>query len=233
MFDGKTVIVTGGAGVLGVAVVNWFTDRGANVAVLDISDEVLANAWPEPNERHCYLACDLTSRDSCAEAVGKIQRQFSGIDVLCNIAGGFMMGEPVHNTDDQTWDFLFNLNARSVMNMAARVVPVFIAAGSGKIINVGAQAAAGGAALMGAYVASKSVVIRLTESMALELREKGINVNCVMPSLIDTPRNRADMPDADYTRWVTPDDIARVIGFLASDDAAVIHGAAVPVNGLS
>jgi NAD(P)-dependent dehydrogenase (short-subunit alcohol dehydrogenase family) len=107
------------------------------------------------------------------------------------------------------------------------------AAGGGKIVNVGAYAAQTGAAGMGAYVASKSAVIRLTETMAAELREKNINVNCVLPTILDTPENRAAMPKADPRRWVAPEDLARVIVFLASDDARAIHGAALPVTGLS
>jgi NAD(P)-dependent dehydrogenase (short-subunit alcohol dehydrogenase family) len=233
MFKDKSVIVTGGAGALGREVVNWFSSRGAQVAVLDISAEVLDQAFPEPASNHCYIACDLAARSSCADAVAQVQARFGKVDILCNIAGGFMMGEPVHKTTDATWDFLFDLNARSVMNMSAAVVPLLLAADGGKIVNVAAHAALGGGALMGPYTASKAAVLRLTESMALELREQKINVNCVLPSLIDTPRNRQDMPDADYSKWVTPAQIASVIGFLASADASAVHGAGVPVDGLS
>src|SRR5690606_27287447 len=108
----------------------------------------------------------------------------------------------VHETSDSTWDFLFNLNTRSILNTTAVVVPIMLKSGGGKIINISANGAKQGAAAMGAYLASKSAVWRLTESMALELRDKKINVNCILPSLIDTPRNRADMPGADYSKWV-------------------------------
>ena len=108
-----------------------------------------------------------------------------------------------------------------------------IAAGRGAIVNVAASAALKGAAGMGAYCASKDVVIRITEAMSAELRDKGINVNCVLPSIIDTPENRAAMPASDPSRWVAPEALAKVIAFLASDDAAAIHGAAIPVTGLS
>jgi len=139
----------------------------------------------------------------------------------------------VHETSDKDWDFLFNLNARTVLNMAKAVVPGMIKGGGGKIVNVGAYAAQKGAARMGAYIASKSAVIRLTETMAAELREQNINVNCVLPTIIDTPENRAAMPDADPRRWVAPQDLAAVVLFLASDAARAIHGAALPVTGLS
>ena len=157
--------------------------------------------------------------------------RFGRIDVLCNIAGGFRMGAPVHETPDADWDFLFGLNARSVLHTARAVVPGMIEAGGGKIVNVGAFAAQNGVASMGAYCASKSAVIRLTEAMAAELREKSINVNCVLPTIIDTPENRAAMPDADPGRWVSPEALAEVIVFLASDGARAIHGAAIPVVG--
>jgi NAD(P)-dependent dehydrogenase (short-subunit alcohol dehydrogenase family) len=230
-FKESTVVVTGGAGVLGKAVVDWFSERGASVAVLDISDEVLATTYPNPDENHCYIACDLTSREGSSQAIGKVLRQFSEINILCNIAGGFLMGDPVHETSDSTWEFLFDLNARSILNMASAVVPGMLVSG-GKIVNVSARAGDAGAANMGAYTASKAAVTRLTESMALELREKNINVNCVMPSLIDTPRNRSDMPDADFGSWVKPGQIAELIGFLASAESLAIHGAAIPISGL-
>ena len=233
MFAKKTVIVTGGAGAVGREVVRWFNDRGAQVGVLDVNDAVLESASPTVADSLYLVSCNLTQRDSCAEAVAKIQERFEQIDILCNVAGGFLMGDPVHETSNATWDFLFDLNARSILNMSAAVVPSMLAAGGGKVINVAARAALGGAALMGAYTASKAAVMRLTESMAQELRANNINVNCVLPSLIDTPRNRQDMPNADYSRWVTPAQIASVIGFLASPDAVAVHGAGIPVDGLS
>jgi len=159
--------------------------------------------------------------------------RFGRIDVLANIAGGFRMGTPVHETPDADWDFLLDINLRSLLNMVRAAVPQMIAAGGGRIINVGAHAALKGVARMGAYCASKSAVIRVTEAMAAELREKNINVNCVLPTIIDTPENRAAMPDADPGRWVAPADLAKVFLFLASDDARAIHGASLSVTSLS
>ena len=119
------------------------------------------------------------------------------------------------------------------MNAASTVVPSMLENNGGKIVNVAARAANAGLAKMGPYIASKAAVARLTESMAMELREQNINVNCVMPGIIDTPRNRTDMPDADFSKWVTPSNLANVIGFLTSDDAISVHGASIPVDGLS
>ncbi len=224
-FDKRTVMVTGAAGHLGRAVAKSFADLGANLVLLDLREEAPG--------AHVFLAVDLRSADSVRAAVGKALERFGRIDVLCNIAGAFRMGSPIHETKDADWDFLFDVNAKSVLHTARAVVPAMLEAGGGKIVNVGAYAAQKGAAAMGAYVASKSAVIRITESMAAELREKNINVNCVLPTIIDTPDNRAAMPQADVRRWVAPPDLAAVIVFLASDAARAVHGAALPVNGLS
>jgi NAD(P)-dependent dehydrogenase (short-subunit alcohol dehydrogenase family) len=235
MFEGKVVVVTGGAGALGRAVVEWFLGRGARVAVLDLSESTLDAAFPDRRKDtdNLYVACDLTSRESTRSVAGAVLNEFGRVDVLCNIAGGFLMGEVVHETSDETWDFLFDLNARSILNTSAVFVPAMIEAGGGKIVNIAARAANKGVARLGAYTASKASVMRLTESMAMELREKNINVNCILPGTIDTPRNREDMPGANHSRWVSPADIAKVIGFLASDEAVAVHGAGIAVDGLS
>ena len=179
------------------------------------------------------IACDLTNRQNTADVLASVVERHGSIDVLANIAGGFLMGDPVHTTSEETWGFLFDLNLKSILHTASGAVPQMLKQNGGKIINVAARAGINGAAAMGAYTASKAGVMRLTESMALELRHQGINVNAVMPSLIDTPRNRQDMPDADFSKWVAPIDIANVIGFLSSDNAAAVHGACIPVDGLS
>ena len=220
-FAGKVVIITGAAGALGAAVVAKFEALGAQVVGLDIAEQ--------PGIMHC----DLFDPDSCAAAITRVRDEYAAIDVLVNVAGGFAMGEAVHETSAKTWQLMHNLNAGSVLHMAQAVVPTMLQAGKGKIVNIAARAGLRGAAGMGAYVASKSVVIRLTETLSEELRASGINVNCVLPSIIDTPANRAAMPDADFSQWVTPGSLAGVIAFLASDLARDIHGAALPVEGLS
>lgn len=230
--DQRTVIVTGATGNLGRAVVGAFAADGAKLVLVGRHREGLAKRFGDEGERRLFVAADLASqRDAQAVSDAALAR-FGRIDVLCNIAGGFRMGEPVHQTSDATWEFLFDLNARSVLNMARAVVPAMLAGGGGKVVNVGAHAAQKAMANAGAYAASKSVVVRLTEAMAAELREHGINVNCVLPTIIDTPENRRAMPHADPARWVAPDDLARIIVFLASPAARAIHGAAIPVTGL-
>ncbi len=232
-FNGRTVAITGAAGNLGRAVAGAFAGEGANLALFDLRQEALERAFGSDSDRQMLVPVDLLDQAKLDAAVRRVCERFKRIDVVCNIAGGFRMGAPVHETSDKDWTFLFDINARSLLNMARAVVPAMIRAGGGRIVNIGAYSAQRGVAQMGAYVAAKSSVIRLTETMAAELREKNINVNCVLPTMIDTPENRSAMPDADPKRWVAPEDLASVIVFLASDAARAVHGAALPVTALS
>ncbi len=232
-FKDKVVVITGAAGSLGKAVAAAFAEAEASRVLLDLNEAVLRKAYPGNDARRLLLAADLTKASSVAEAVETAMKRFGRLDALCNIAGGFRMGPAVHETPADLWKLMMDMNAGTLLNAVQAVVPKMLAAGSGKIVNIGAGAGQGGRANMGAYSAAKSAVIRLTESMAGELREKGINVNCVLPSIIDTPPNRADMPRADFSKWVAPQDLASVILFLCSDAARAIHGAAIPVTGLS
>ncbi len=224
----RTVVLTGASGNLGRAVASAFAGTGASLALLDVKPGSIQDA-----AKQVFVQTDLFDAQSVQAAADQVLQRFGRIDVLCNLAGGFRMGAPVHETSAQDWDFLFDLNARTVLHTAKAMVPAMLERGGGKIVNVAAHAAQKGAARMGAYAASKSAVIRLTETMAAELREHNINVNCVLPTIIDTPQNRAEMPKADPRRWVAPADLAQVIVFLASDAARAIHGAALPVSGLS
>jgi NAD(P)-dependent dehydrogenase (short-subunit alcohol dehydrogenase family) len=224
----RTVVLTGAAGNLGRAVASAFADIGASLALLDVKPGGI-----QDSARQVFVQTDLLDAQSVQAAADQVLQRFGRIDVLCNLAGGFRMGPPVHETSAQDWDFLFDLNARTLLHTAKAMVPAMLKGGGGKIVNVAAYAAQKGSARMGAYAASKSAVIRLTETMAAELREHNINVNCVLPTILDTPQNRADMPQADPRRWVAPADLAQVIVFLASDAARAIHGAALPVSGLS
>ncbi len=229
----QTVMVTGAAGNLGRAVAENFAASGANLVLLDRDAAQLENVFGEPGVKRLYVAGNLLEPAPAADAVKAALARFGRVDVLCNLAGGFRMGDSVHETSDATWDFLYDLNTRTLLNMVRAVVPHMLERGSGKIVNVGAFAAQHGVAKMGAYCAAKSSVIRLTEAMSAELREKNINVNCVLPTIIDTPQNRADMPQQDPAKWVSTDDLAAVIAFLASDAARAVHGAALPVTGIS
>jgi 3-oxoacyl-[acyl-carrier protein] reductase len=224
--QGKAVIVTGAFGALGKVVARAFADRGAKVALVD---KAPAPASVDlPGEALVLGGVDLTKADEARGVVDQTLARFGALDVLVNVAGGFRW-ETVAEGDPATWDLLYGLNVVTAANMSRAAIRA-LSASNGKIVNVGAGGAVKAAAGMGAYAASKAGVHRLTEALAEELKGK-VNVNAVLPSIIDTPQNRADMPKADFSAWVSPQDLAAVILFLASDDARAVTGALVPVNG--
>jgi len=237
-FDGKVVTITGAAGNLGAALASAFASRGARLVLIDRSAERLEQLRDDLDlsSATLLLPADLTAAESVARAVEQAAT-LGSLDVLANIAGGFTMGPPLHETPDRDWDFMMDLNARSVFNTCRAVIPHMLRQGRGRIVNVSARAAREGKARMGPYCASKAAVLTLTESLAADLAAEhkldGINVNCILPGTIDTPQNRADMPDADHGRWVPPAALADVVVFLASDAARAVTGAAIPVYGQS
>ena len=235
-FSNRVVIVTGASGNLGQAVARAFQAAGARLALVDRAADRLQQTYPDlAGSGTHFLAgsVDVTDADAVAATVAETINRFERIDVLVNAVGGYHGGTPLHETSLETWDLMFNLNARSVFVASRAVIPHMMRQRSGKIINVAARAGLQGGAKMAVYSASKSAVVRLTEGMAAELKGSGINVNCLLPGTIDTPQNRQAMPDADYSRWVKPEAIADAILFLASDAARDVHGAALPVFGRS
>ncbi|HET9670137.1 MAG TPA: SDR family NAD(P)-dependent oxidoreductase [Casimicrobiaceae bacterium] len=231
-FYEQTVIVTGASGHLGRAVTAAFAAQGARLVLAARSKAALDSAFGEESAARAHVAADLTHSADAQTLAAQALDRFGRIDVLVNAAGGFRAGEPVHETTDETWHYLFDINARTMLCASRAVVPTMLAQGSGRIVSVAASAALKGTAGIGAYSASKAAVVRLTESMSAELRERGINVNCVLPTTLDTPENREAMPDVDPSRFVALGDLACIIVFLASPAARPIHGAAIPVTGL-
>ena len=222
-FDNQVVMITGAAGSLGKAVAAGFAAGGARLALADVSEAVLQQAYPGTADTRLLLPANLLDSASAQNAVNAAMQKFGRLDALCNIAGGFAMGTPVHATAAADWQKMQDINVGTLLNAVRAAVPAMLAGGGGKIVNVGAGAGQKGVAQMGAYSASKSAVIRITEAMAGELREQNINVNCVLPSIIDTPPNRAAMPDADPKKWVAPGDLAAVITFLCSEQARAVR----------
>lgn len=225
--QGKHVIVTGGFGVLGRAVGALLVARGARVLLLDRSPV------PEGLEQLNLLALggiDLTDRAAADAGFVRAAAALDGVHALVNVAGGFAW-ETVDGGSIETWDKLYNMNLRTAVLSSQAVLAHLPANGPGRIVNVGALSSIKGAAGMGAYAASKAGVARFTEAFADELKDRNITVNAVMPSMIDTPANRSDMPDADPSRWVAPRALAAVIAFFLSEDAAAVTGACLPVAG--
>lgn len=235
-FSDQVVVITGAAGNLGMTTARAFHAAGAKIAVVDRQRDEIRVVFGDdiPEDDACYfLSANLMDEDSVAGMVRDIWSHYGRIDALINIAGGFSMGPPLYETPLSTWDFMLNLNARTVFLTSREILPIMIGQDKGKIVSIAARAALAGKANMAPYVVSKSAVVRLTESMAAELQAYDINVNCVLPGTIDTPRNRAENPTADFDKWVAPEALAEVILFLSSDGARAINGAAIPVYGRS
>jgi NAD(P)-dependent dehydrogenase (short-subunit alcohol dehydrogenase family) len=235
-FSNQVAMVTGATGNLGRVLAPAFRASGARLALIDRHEELVLKAFPDlVNAPGCLLTscADITSADEVNATMSRVLDRFGQVDILVNTVGGYRAGSPLHETPLDTLDFMLALNAKTVFTTNGAVIPHMIQRGFGKIINLAARPGLQGRANMAAYSASKAAVIRLTESTAAEVREKGVNVNCILPGTLDTPQNREAMPDADFNRWVKPESLTDAILFLASHAARDIHGAAIPVVGLS
>ena len=223
--EGKIIVVTGASGALGKVVVAAALAKGARVAAIDHAASTM-KATPERIE---LGGVDLTDASEAKKAVDAAALHFGKLDALVNIAGGFAF-ETTAEGDPKTWQRMYALNVLTALNASRSALPHLTASGAGRIVNVGAMGALQAGAGMGAYAASKAGVHRLTEALAAEWKGK-ITVNAVLPSTIDTAANRASMPNADFAKWVRPEELAEVILFLTSDAASAVTGALLPVNG--
>jgi NAD(P)-dependent dehydrogenase (short-subunit alcohol dehydrogenase family) len=223
--EGKIVVVTGASGALGKVVVASALAKGAKVAGIDHA----ATAIKATRERIELGGVDLTDSTEARKAIDAAASHFGKLDALINIAGGFAF-ETVSDGDPKTWQRMYALNVLTALNASRSAIPYLAASAAGRIVNVGAMGALQAGAGMGPYAASKAGVHRLTEALAAEWKGK-ITVNAVLPSTIDTAANRVSMPDADFAKWVRPEELADVILFLASDAASAVTGALLPVNG--
>lgn len=222
----QRIVVTGAFGALGAAVARAALDAGAAVAAI-------GRAAAPPAElaaAKCFGGVDLSDTESAQRVIDAAAHSLGGLDALVNIAGTFRY-ETLADGNLETWDFLYKVNLRTTVAAAKAALPHLLQHGNGRIVNVGAASALKAGAGVGAYTASKAGVMRFTEALAEELKDRGITVNAVLPSTIDTPANRADMPKADFDKWVKPAQLADVILFLLSDRASAITGALIPVVG--
>jgi NAD(P)-dependent dehydrogenase (short-subunit alcohol dehydrogenase family) len=223
--SGRTIVVTGGFGVLGRAVAEMAVARGARVALVDFAP--VPRGYEINAERIGQV--DLSEPAEAEQAMARAAEVLGGVDALLNIAGGFVW-QTVSDGDPGAWDKMFRLNLKTNLAATRAALPYLVQGSDPAIVNVGANGALKAAAGMGAYAASKAGVHKLTESLAEELKGK-VRVNAVLPSIIDTAQNRADMPDVDPTLWVQASELAETILFLASPAASAITGALVPVTG--
>jgi NAD(P)-dependent dehydrogenase (short-subunit alcohol dehydrogenase family) len=222
----RKAIITGGFGALGFQVGRFLAEGGAKVALID-----RAPAAPPEHEFAVVRGnVDLTDPRAATAAVDEVAAALGGLDALLNIAGAFRW-ETVEAGSVETWDFLYAANVKTALCASKAAIPHLTKSSSGSIVNIGALAAARAGEGMGAYAASKSAVARLTEALAEEQKKNGIRVNAILPSIIDTPANRKDMPKADFTKWISPREIAELAGFLISEAARGVNGALIAAPG--
>jgi NAD(P)-dependent dehydrogenase (short-subunit alcohol dehydrogenase family) len=231
-FTGQVVLITGAGGNLGQVVARRFAQGGARLVLVERDVQRLEQVAQALGGDVMTLGVDVTDDGAVDAMVRQVEARFGQIHILAHTVGGYAAGTPVHQTPQDVWDRMFLLNVRPIYVVCGRVVRHMLEQGvSGKIVMVLARASLQGAANSAAYTASKAAAERIMQSMAEEVKHQGIHVNGVLPSIIDTPPNRESMPNADYGKWVTADDIANTIAFLASDDARSLHGISLPVYG--
>jgi NAD(P)-dependent dehydrogenase (short-subunit alcohol dehydrogenase family) len=217
-----SVLVTGANGGLGPAVCQAFLDSGA--AVIGV-----ARVWKEP-AAFATISADVGTAEGCEMMVAQALQR-GPLDALVHLVGGFSGGSPLTETSDQSWDGMIDVNLRTAFCAMRAVLRPMTAAGRGRIVAIGSRLAVEPSPNFAAYAVSKAALIALVRNVAAEGKKSGVTANIVLTSTIDTPKNRKAMPDADFTRWVTPQSIAKLIGWLASDAAADISGAVVPIYG--
>jgi len=226
---GRVYAITGAFGVLGRAVAKAAAARGARLALIDFAPAPADYAVSGPDV-FVQGGVDLADANAAGAAIDAAAERFDGLDVLLNIAGGFRW-ETLEGSPPDSWHKMFLMNVQTATNTCRSAIPHLKRSGSGRIVNVGANAARKASLGMGPYAASKAGVHSLTEALAEELKGDGVTVNAVLPSILDTPTNRKDMPKADFGAWVAPADLAEVMLFLASEEARAVTGALIPVTG--
>lgn len=227
--SGRVFAITGASGVLGSAVAAAAAEQGARLGLIDFAKAPSADTPPGP-ETLFLGGVDLADADAARAAIDAVSDHFGGLDVLLNIAGGFSW-EKHEGGAAETWTRLFLMNVQTASNASRAAIPHLRRSAAGRIVNVGATGALKASIGMGAYAASKAGVHSLTQALAEELKAHGVTVNAVLPSIIDTPANRAEMPKANFSAWVRPLELAVVMLFLASEEASGVTGALIPVTG--
>jgi NAD(P)-dependent dehydrogenase (short-subunit alcohol dehydrogenase family) len=229
-------IVTGATGALGRVAVKMLLDQGARVVSTyqtEESQKELVNYVGENAAKLIGVQADVTDETSVQALYQKVVSDYGRVDILLNIVGAFRAGSDIANTEESNWDFMMNVNLRSAFLCSKAALQLMVKQNYGRIVSISSRAAVEKRFRnkSGAYAISKMGIIVLTETIAEEFRKYDINANCIIPSTIDTPDNRRSMPDADFSKWIKPEEVAKVILFLVSDEAKVISGASVPVYG--
>jgi NAD(P)-dependent dehydrogenase (short-subunit alcohol dehydrogenase family) len=232
-FSGKVVLITGGTGALGRAVAQAFGTSNATTVVTYIIDEEREDVKSKIKTIAELVKADITKEDQAKKLVSRVIKTYDRIDVLVNVVGGYLGGKTVAELDETEWDKMMSMNLKSAFLISKHVIPLMVAAKHGKIVHISSRTGLKSDGYDSAYSASKSGLIRLVESISEEVKEHNINVNCILPSTIDTEANRNAMPNSDFSKWVKTEDLANVVLFLCSEEAKLINGAAIPAYGLA
>lgn len=232
-FTNKIVLVTGGTGSLGRAITTAFIASDAIVVSSYVVDSEIEQLKKESKSVVELIKADVTKEQEVEKLVSNIISKHGRIHVLVNVVGGYLGGKSVSELDEKEWDLMMTMNLKSAFLISKHVIPQMVSSKYGKIMHVSSRTGLKSSGYDSAYAASKSGLIRLVESLSEEVKESNINVNCIMPSTIDTEANRRAMSTADPSKWVKPQDLANVVLFLCSDEANVITGAAIPTYGIA
>ena len=231
-FSNKVVLITGGTGAFGRTLVKRFLDTGAKT-IASFRNETEAVKLKRVNPQVEIIKLDISSEKEILKAIPILIRKFAKIDILVNTVGGYLGGKNVTQLGEDEWEAMMNLNLKSAFLISKHVIPIMKSGNGGKIIHVSSKTGLKSDGYDSAYAASKAALIRFVESISLEFREDKISINCILPTTIDTEANRRAMPNADFSKWLSSEDLANVVLFLSSSDSKVINGAAIQTYGLS
>lgn len=232
-FSNRTVLVTGGTRALGRAITSAFIRCNAEVISSYVVGKEIGQLKTETRSAVQLIKADVTKEEEVKRLVSNIISKYGHIHILANVVGGYFGGKSVSELDEKEWDLMITMNLKSAFLISKHVIPQMILSKYGRAVHVSSRTGLRSTGYDSAYAASKSGLIRLVESLAEETKESNINVNCIMPSMLDTEANRKAMPTADFSKWVKPEDLANVVLFLCSEDARVITGAAIPTYGVA
>lgn len=231
-FSNKVVLITGGTGALGSTLVKKFIDSGART-ISSYFNEKEAEKLKKANHKVELIKLDITKEEQILKVIPILVERFGTIDVLVNLVGGYLGGNNITELGENDWDAMMGLNLKSAFLISKHVIPVMKSGKRGNVVHISSRTGLKSEGYDSAYAASKAGLIRFVESTSQEFKEDNINVNCILPTTIDTEANRRAMPNADFKKWLLKEDLANVILFLCSADSKVINGAAIPTYGLS
>ncbi len=232
-FSNEVVLITGGTGALGRTLVNKFIESGART-ISSYLNEKEAEKLKTTNHKVELIKLDITKEEQLLKMIPIVVERFGTINVLVNVVGGYLGGKDITELEESDWDSMMNLNLKSAFMISKHVIPVMKSSGNGgNVVHVSSRTGLKSDGHDSAYAASKAALIRFVESTSQEFKQYNINVNCILPTTIDTEANRMAIPKADFNKWLLKDDLANVVLFLCSSDSKVINGAAIPTYGLS